>query len=908
MESLYRVSAADSPFRRSWIALTLFVWLFATAPARPVAQSAATAATSTAVASPDAFFGFHMGADGKLAAWPDIERYFTQVAASSDRVELVSVGKTTEGRNLLGAVISAPENIARLEQIRLDNLRLSDPRTLPPAEADDLVRRQPAIVAIGASIHASEIGATQAANELLYELATSEAPNIHEALRSLVIILLPSLNPDGHTLVVDWFQKTVGTTFEGSSMPWLYHKYAGHDINRDAFMLNLVENQNLARFFYRAWHPQVFLTMHQMGPRGPRFFVPPNYDPIDPNYDPILWRTAGLLGNAMALQLERDGKSGVVQNALFDYYWPGYEDSAPLGHNTVCLLTEVASVLTALPIDIRPNELSGSSRGLPEYRPQVNFPNPWRGGIWRLRDIVDYDLSAVHGLLDATARYHRELLENFYAMGQRAVTRGGEGGPFAFVIPPAQHDPHATASLVNLLLGASVEIQQAIEPFRANEREYPAGTLMVLMAQPYRAYAKTLLERQDYPMRRLVPNGQAERPYDVSAWTLPYQMGVTVDVMEQPFRLPATSRVERAQIPAAAVTADRRASHFLVDARGNGGAIAINRLHAAGIPVQWTLGASTLAGAEFPAGTLLVPATSKTRPVVERVARELGLGATGIRAPLPRDVGAVARARIGLYKPWVENIDEGWTRWLLERYEFPFVSLTDADIRSGNLKDRLDVIVLPDAPPERIIAGNVRGSLPDPYTGGIGEGGVAALQAFVTAGGTVVCLDSSCGLAIDIFGLPVKEVLKSLPADKFFCPGSILRLRVDRASPISFGMTEETTAFFAMSSGFEITATDTIAPGSDLPSPPVARAVAWYGSDNPLMSGWLEGPEMIANKPASVDARVGRGRVVLIGFRAQHRAQTHASFRLLFNSLYSTEAGRPAAVGARRPEPSGAKH
>jgi hypothetical protein len=905
MESPQRRVAASIPCRRSWIALTLFVSLFATAPAMPVAQSAATA--GTAIASPETFFGFRMGTDGKLAAWPDIERYFTQVAESSDRVELVSLGKTTEGRNLLGVAISAPENIARLEQIRLDNLRLSDPRTLSSAEADDMVRRQPAVVAIGASIHASEIGATQAANELLHELATSEAPKIQDALRSLVIILLPSLNPDGHTLVVDWFQRTVGTPFEASSMPWLYHRYAGHDINRDAFMLNLVENQNLARFFYRVWHPQVFLTMHQMGPRGPRFFVPPNYDPIDPNYDPLLWRTAGLLGNAMALQLERDGKAGVVQNALFDYYWPGYEDSAPLGHNTVCLLTEVASVLTALPIDIRPNELSGSARGLPEYRPQVNFPNPWRGGLWRLRDIVEYDISAVRGLLDATTRYRRELLENFYAMGQRAITRGSDGDPFAFIIPSAQHDPHATAALVNLLLGAAVEVQQAIEPFRANERDYPAGTLMVLMAQPYRAYAKTLLERQDYPVRRLVPNGPAERPYDVSAWTLPYQMGVSVDIIEQAFRLPATSRVERAQIPAAKVTADRRASHFIVDARGNGGAIAINRLHAAGIAVQWTLTPSTVAGTHYPAGTLLVPATSRTRPVVERVARELGLAATGIRAPLPRDVGTVARARVGLYKPWVENIDEGWTRWLLERYEFPFVSLTDADIRSGKLEDRLDVIVLPDAPPERIIAGNPRGSLPDPYTGGIGEPGIAALQAFVTAGGSVVCLDSSCGLAIDIFGLPVKEVLKSLPPDKFFCPGSILRLRVDRTSPISFGMTEETTAFFSMSSGFEITPTDTITPGPDLPNPPVARAVAWYGSDNPLMSGWLDGPAMIADKPASIDARVGRGRVVLIGFRAQHRAQTHASFRFLFNSLYAADALRPAAIGTRRPEPSGAK-
>ena len=452
------------------------------------------------IQTPEAAFGFRMGADRELADWPSLQKYFETVAAASDRVELVDAGPTTEGRKLIAAVVSSPDNIARLDQIRANALRLADPRTLDDQAATAIIEKQPAIVAIGMSIHATEIGGTQAAPELLHLLATSNEPEITRSLNATVVIIFPSLNPDGHAITVDWYRKWKGTEFEGANLPGLYHKYAGHDINRDAFMMNLAESRSIADFFYRRWHPQVFLTMHQMGPRGPRFFVPPNTDPIDRNYDPLIWRTAGLLGNAMALALEQDGRAGVLQNALYDYYWPGYEDSAPLGHNTVTLLTEAASVRIASPITVAADQLVGG-RGFPDHQPTTTFPNPWPGGSWKLRDIVDYDLSAARGLIGAAARYRDDLVRNFHRMAKRQVDLGTKGGPFAFIIPPDQFDAHAARKLEQLLIDGNVEVRRTLEPFRVAETVYSEGADIILMAQPNRAYAKTLLEVQQYPVR-----------------------------------------------------------------------------------------------------------------------------------------------------------------------------------------------------------------------------------------------------------------------------------------------------------------------------------------------------------------------------------------------------------------------
>jgi hypothetical protein len=838
-------------------------------------------AASAQPPTPEKFFGFRMGADSQLADWPEIERYFTAVAGASDRVRLVDAGTSTEGRHLIAAIISAPENIKRLDAIREANQRLADPRTIGDAEAARLAADHKAVVAIGASIHSSEIGATQMANELLYELASANDARTLAILRDLVVILLPSLNPDGHAIVVDWHRKTKGTPFEGGPMPWLYHKYVGHDINRDAFMMNMAESRALSRFFYTQWHPQVFLAMHQMGGRGARMFVPPNYDPVHPNYDPLIWREAAVLGQSMALELERHDRSGVISNALFDYYWPGYEDSAPLGHNTVCLLTEVASARLAAPQTVAPADLSGGALGFPAYGPQISFPNPWPGGTWRLRDIVDYEMDAVHGLLVAAVSYRQQLVEDFYAMGKRAIERGRTAAPFAFVIPPDQRDPNAASKLVDLLVDASVEVQQAQEPFRVGDTTYPAGTALVLMSQPYRAYVKTLLERQDYPVRRLAKTAPPERPYDVAGWTLPWQMGVKVDRVDQSFEPPLLSRVTRASVPPGLVWGDRKPGFYVIDAPGTSGMLALQRLLDARMSPAWLTAPREINGYRYPAGSLVVADGKRVRETIVSVARELGLRADGVRGKRPAAALApLARARVGLYKPWTASMDEGWTRFLFDQYRLPYRSVSDADIRKGNLRAEYDVIVLPDMPAQEIVTGARSASMPPEYLGGLGEAGVAAVKAFVGSGGTLVCLDSSGQFAIEHLNLPVKDVVRGASPEEFFCPGSIVRLDVETGQPLAFGLTAETGAVFSQGAVYEM---DWSKPGADS-----ARFVARYAAKDVLMSGWLEGEGRMAGRGAVVETRSGSGRVILMGIRPQHRGQSLATFRFLFNALYVT--------------------
>jgi len=858
---------------------------------------------------PEQYLGFRVGTDRRLATWPQVVDYMRMAAQASDRVKFEEVGKSTMGHPFVLLTITSPKNHARLGEIRADQRKLAYPYTLEEGEAEKIIARNPAVLLITMTIHSSEIGSTQMALELVHRLATEKSAYIEGLLEKVVFLLAPSVNPDGQVLVVDWYNKNVGTEFESAPMPWLYHKYTGHDDNRDSYMLTQVETRHVARILYQDWFPLVFLDEHQMGSGGARIFTPPFVDPLNPNIDPAIVAGSNLMGMQMFTALNAAGFEGVQYGQTYTWWWQGSSKNGAWYHNMIGLLTEVASARVASPIEQRKARLGQTPQqtfaGFDEERPatdprqplappadtwpRTNYPKPWLGGTWKLRDIIDYELVATYALLEGVAGNRETLQRNFYRLNRKAIDAGKKGEPFAIVVPADQHDPGAAWKMLEVLELTGIEIYRAGQAFEADGKKFASGSYVIPMAQPFRNYAKDLLEPQRYPMRTPAPGQPPERPYDVTGWTLPMQMGVEAHRIEKPF----TATMEKlADIPLPKgdlALAKRGAPAAFVIAPGpNKAATLVNRLHKAGAEVSWTtetVQASTR-GWSYPPGSLVVRNISADK--IQAQVAELGLA--GEQLSQADDAAAKAglkrlRApRIGLYQPWIANMDEGWTRWLLEAYEFPYTTLHNADIRAGKLAENFDVILFASQSRNSILNGT-RGEWQRPeYRGGIGEEGTRAMQEFVKSGGTLVTLDEAADFAIEELALPVKNVLRGVPRDKFYCPGAILRIYVDNQHPLGYGMPEKTSAYFLNSPAFELTA-----PFASRE----ARTVARYPGTNALQSGWLGGPEHLYDKAAVADVSYGKGRVLLLGFRAQFRAQPQATFKLLFNALQWSAAGKP---------------
>jgi hypothetical protein len=799
------------------------------------------------------------------------------------------------GKEMILAFVSSEENLARLDEIRAGVAKLADPRTISDDEAARLVESLPAIVFVGCAQHATEIASTQMSMELAWRLAVDGSPEIEAIRRDVVLLLVPSLNPDGHQMVCDWYREHLGTPYEGSSMPWLYHKYVGHDINRDWAMITQAEVIHVSRVLYEEWFPQILIDVHQMGRSGARMFIPPYYDPVNPNVDPLIQYQLSLVGAQMLLDLSEAGRTGVLTNAMFDEWLLGYLTSVPCRHNMVAQLIEMASANVASPVFQRRRELRGT-KGLDEYAVRANFPEPWEGGWWRLRDIVDYELTALLSVLGLTSRNREEVLRDFVSLGAKQIEAGRTEPPYAFLVPPDQKDPATAWRMLTVLERGGVEVHEARESFQADGITYPEGTHVVLMAQPFRAHAKDLLERQVYPNLRSYPGGPLDRPYDVTGWTLPLLMGVKTVEVVNPFESDL-ALVQASEAPPEGTVRSLEVGGrlLLVERAQNHAYPLVQRALAGGATVRSLRGEAEIAGHLFAPGTFAIEADGAALDDLAEDARALGLEAY-LAASLPEGVEVASHrpVRLGLYQPWTSSMDEGWTRWILEQYEFPYRTVHDAEIRAGRLRDRLDAIVLADLPPERILRGNREGDMPKKYTGGIGEEGLFALRDFVQGGGTLIALDSSSGLVIDALELPVRLLPRAEDESKrFFCPGSILRVDVDPTHPLGYGLDRATAIMFSNSAVFEPVEEkkdENSAPTVDLGGPePEARFVAGYPRVNPLLSGWIENDEAIRGKGALVQVDFDPGAAVLVGFRCQFRAQSHGTFKVLFNAIL--EAG-----------------
>lgn len=843
----------------------------------------AQAAPQGAVTSPEKFFGFQLGSDRKIARWDRIVEYFGLLEREgAGRLKVVNMGPSTMGHPFLLVIISSPANLARLERLREVNARISDPRGLREEEVGKLVAEGRAVICQSMSLHATEIGGTQMAPELAYDLCARQDEETLRILDNVLFLLVPSFNPDGAIMVADWYQKTLGTEYEGSNLPWLYHKYAGHDNNRDAFQTNLVESQYMARILFTEWIPQAYVDHHHMGSYGARIYVPPYAEPIRPLADPLIWREHSWYGAHIAYKEEEAGLSGVLNMAQYSGWGHfGFHWITPF-HNIAGMLTESANTRLATPIFIQPEQLRGGTRGLPAYAEQTTFPNPWPGGWWRLRDIVERQKVSAWAVLDLAARNRETVLWNAYLKARRQTERGARGKPAAYVIPAAQHDPLTAVKLVNKLLVQGIEIRRAASGFTvASGMSYPAGSFVVSLAQPKMGLIRYLLGRTFYPDNDYTrdKDGSPIRPYDMATDTMFEFMGVRVDPVDEA----VAGDLQKVTAPVTVVgRVAKGASGYALDGRLNDSFKAVNLLLDKGVAVRRV----NMAAPGLRPGDFLVPAAPEA--LVADIARQTGVDFNAAGAEVRQGAHDVRRLRIAMYQRYMGgNMDEGWTRLLLERFSFPYASIMDAEIRKGGLNEKYDVIILPDDSSAMITgerggrggaeSAQPQGSVPPEYRSGIGSEGVEALRAFVRKGGTLVALGRASLFAIERFGLPVRNVAAGLPPKEFFCPGSTLRVAFDNAHPLAYGMPARgLVVFLGDSAAFEIVPSE---------HNEWYETVVRYADRDLLESGWLIGERTLAGKAAMLSARYGEGRVILVGFRTQHRAQTHGTFKLLFNAL-----------------------
>ena len=840
------------------------------------AQPRREARASAAIPTPASYLGFAPGDDRRLAGWSQITGYFERLDEASPRVQLRTLGRTTLGLPFIVAFISAPENIRNLAKYQDIQRRLADPRTVgTEAERDRLVAEGKTVVAVSCSIHSTEIVASQMSMQLAYELASAGDEETREVLHNTILILIPSANPDGVRIVGDWYRKTLGTPYEGTEPPEIYHHYAGHDNNRDWYMLNLRETQLVTRLFWKEWFPQVVYDVHQMGSTGARFFIPPFYDPPNPHIAPLLLREVGLMGHRVAADLQAAGVRGVITNAQYDTWWHGGFRTAPYFHNSIGILSEAASARLMTPTNVTRAQLErATARGMPSaLQPATNFPDPWPGGQWRPRDIMRMELVATRAILSMAAKHRARHLRNFYDLGRRAIDEAdARDAPLGYVIPPGQGRDEAVARLVGTLVEQGVEVhrlERELHGETAEQRlvkttvrddaraagedsrddgvqrgqpgqreqtggrasasprevtrletladggthEIPAGSYFVSLAQPYGANVRALFEPQVYPDRRTA-TGAAERPYDVAGWTLPMQMGVETKLLLR-VREPARQR-----------------------------------------PMTPIAGEAD-------------------------VRRDLGLKPRLSDGDSPVENPIKSNVRLALYKSWTGSMDEGWTRYVFDTFNVKYESLRDREVRAGNLRTKYDVIVLPSMRMREIVEGRSRDTAPAEFVGGIAADGVENLRQFIEDGGTLVCFDAASELAIKGFKLPLRNALEGLRSSEFYGPGSILRLEVVTAHPLARGLAKEVDAYFINSSAFELV-------GADAPSR--VRVVARYSERDALRSGWLLGERHLAGRVALAEVALGRGRVVLFAFRPQHRGQTWGTFPFIWNAISRNDA------------------
>jgi hypothetical protein len=835
--------------------LATFFLILATAPAGRSAR-ADDVVIGNLPRSPESFLGRPVGTDFQLADWSEVKGYYEELANTSPRVLLENVGKTSEGRDFLIAVISDEANLADLDQIKAHSKRIADPRGATHAEKRAAIDNGKVIVFVTPTMHSSEPAATEMAMQFAWMLATSDAQPWKAARKHAVVVITPSLNPDGIDHITHWYRQHVNTPLEGASLNKLYQLYTGHDNNRDWFMLTQAETRLLTRLLYKEWNPQFLWDVHQQGNSTERFFVPPYRDPLNPNLDPGIVAGINLIGTRAVMDMTRDGLSGIATGVSYDNWWNGGNRAVPGRHHIIGILTEAASVKLASPIFQSESSLK-DPLGATRYQQSNQFIKPWPGGWWRLSDIVEYELSFGRSLLGSVTREPKFWLRNKMEAAQRSIDAGLTGSPRGWLIPPTGQDIGATRRLVDVLLETGVEVHVSDAAFAADGRDYPAGTLIISRAQPYGNYAKDLFELQDFP--------PGTSPYDVTGWTLPLLLGIRRVEVRNDFEVARTLATD------AAMAVEKFSVSEALKDFPDKTAMSLTESD------SWKKLVTTLADGQ------------PMRMITKGKHAGVVTAATVGESPSAKAADQVSKVpsievdklpRIGIYAPWSPSMDEGWMRWVFDDFEIPYQRIRNEQLRAGELSELIDVLVIPSITGRTINLGLKTSEIPDPMAGGIDPEGSLAVEAFVRQGGKLITMDSSATWAIDLFRFPIVDATKG--AKGFSCPGSVLR-GITQDNLLTAGLDHDQALFFSGSAAWR-PMTKAEMDAASLESQTITSYLK-YAPTRLLLSGFIEGPETIQGQHAWISLQHGQGTVHLFGFRPHYRAWSQTTFHLLFRAM-----------------------
>ena len=882
------------------------------------------------VTSPKEFFGHEIGADYVLPNYQQLTAYWKKLESESDRMKLVEIGKTAEGRTQLMAIVTSPENHKNLERYKEISRRLALAEGLTDEEARRLAKEGKAVVWIDGGLHATEVLGAQQLMETLYQFVSK---NDEETLRILddVIILFVHANPDGHDLVADWYMREeVPTRRRTTGIPRLYQKYVGHDNNRDFFASTQPETKNINRQLYLEWFPQIVYNHHQTGPSGTVMFAPPFRDPFNYVYDPLIVTGLDLVGAAMHNRFAAENKPGVTmrRGANYSTWWNGGLRTTVYFHNMIGLLTETIGNPTPIEIPFR----------VERQLPHADLPFPIAPQKWHFRQSIDYSVTANYAVLDMASRYRETFLYNIYRMGRNSIEKGSQDSwtvypkriervrkaieadskaagttaavasrndseryygmlrdpalrdPRGYIIPADQPDFPTAAKFVTALLETGVTVHRATAEFTVNGKKYPAGSFVVKTAQAFRPHILDMFEPQDHPNDFRYEGGPPIPPYDNAGWTLAFQMGIKFDRILDGFDGPfekITGTV--APLPPGKVNGNAgKAAGFVLSGRYNDAFRAANRLLAAGETVYRLAQPWTQGGKTYEAGSFYIVSRGSTAGAVQKLATELGLNFDAVGGKPSGEQYQLRQPRIALWDRYGGSMPSGWTRWILEQFEFPFKVVYPQELDAGKLREKYDVIVfVTGAIPSGRGSGSSqpsRSRIPSEYHHMLGsvtiDKTIPKLREFLEAGGTIITIGSSTNLARHL-GLPVGNKLagdrgRALPRSEFYVPGSILEVRVDNTQPLAFGMDERVDVFFDESPVFKL---ESAAASAGL------KSVAWFDSKEPLRSGWAWGQHHLEGGVAVVEAPVGKGKLLLFGPEILQRAQPHGTFKFFFNGL-----------------------